>query len=338
MSIVDVHAHVIPPELLRDASPDEEWRPIVRREDGAQVIVHDGRAIRAAVGEIVDVDEILAAQDRAGVDRVVLCPWVPLLFTAAEPEEGLRRGRLQNEALARIAREHPERISALGGVPLQDPETAAGELAALMGAGELSGVEVPASVDGAYLGDERYEPFWAAAEATGALVFIHPTTRGFQSSAFAEHYLWNLVGNPTETTITAAHMVMSGVLERHPGLRVVLAHGGGTILALRGRLRHGHEHVAAAATRLHESPEDSLRRLYYDTVTFDPGLVRELVAFAGADHVVLGSDYPFDMGDARVVDTVRAAGLAPEQERAVLGANAERLLALTPAQTGARRA
>jgi aminocarboxymuconate-semialdehyde decarboxylase len=338
MTVVDVHAHVIVPELLRDAAPDEAWRPSVRREDGAQVIELDGRAIRAAVGEIVDVDEILAAQDHAGVERVVLCPWVPLLFTGVEPQEGLRRCRLQNEALGRLVRERPERISALGGVPLQDPELAGAELAALMGAGELSGVEVPASVGDVYLGDERHEPFWAAAEATGALVFVHPTTRGFAAGAFAEHYLWNLVGNPTETTITAAHMVMSGVLERHPALRVVLAHGGGTILALRGRLRHGHEHVAAASTRLQESPEESLRRLYYDTVTFDPGLVRELVAFAGADHVLLGSDSPFDMGDMRAVDTVRAAGLAPEHERAVLGANAERLLGLTSAGQGAMRA
>ena len=91
-----------------------------------------------------------------------------------------------------------------------------------------------------YLGDERFEPFWAAAEETGALVFIHPTTRGFDAPVFGDYYLWNTVGNPLETTITAAHMVMAGVLERHPGLRVVLAHGGGALPALRGRLRHAH--------------------------------------------------------------------------------------------------
>jgi aminocarboxymuconate-semialdehyde decarboxylase len=336
--IVDVHAHVIVEELLRETAPGEEWRPSVRREDGEQVVELDGRPIRAAIGEFVDIGDILAAQDAAGVDRVVLCPWVPLLFTGAEPEEGLRRCRLQNAALARLVRENGERVSALGAVPLQDPELAGAELGELMGAGELSGVEVPASVNGTYLGDDAFEPFWAAAESSGAVVFIHPTTRGFEASAFGEHYLWNLVGNPMETTIAAAHMVMSGVLERHPGLRVVLAHGGGTILALRGRLRHGHEHVAAAGTRLKESPVDSLRRLYYDTVTFDPALVRQLVDFAGADHVLLGSDYPFDMGDQRVVETVRAAGLAPGEERAVLGGNAARLLGLTHSEPGAIRA
>ncbi len=335
MTTIDIHAHVIVDELLRDAAPDEDWRPSVRWEDGTQVVELGGRPMKAAVGDFVDVDEILAAQDEAGVDRIVLCPWVPLLFTGVEAEEGLRRCRLQNDALTRLARENPERISALGAVPIQDPELAAGELRELIAAGELPGVELPASVGGTYLGDDRFEPFWAAAEETGALVLLHPTTRAFGEGAFAEHYLWNLVGNPTETTITAAHMVMSGVMERHPRLRVVLAHGGGTIMSLRGRLRHGHEHVAAAGTRLSESPLDSLRRFYYDTVTFDGDLVRELVAFAGADHVLLGSDFPFDMGDRRLVQTVRAAGLDPETERAVLGGNAERLLGLTHAQSGA---
>jgi aminocarboxymuconate-semialdehyde decarboxylase len=335
MPIVDVHAHVIVPELLRGAVPHEEWRPSVRREDGAEVVELDGRPIRAAVGEFVDLDGILAAQDEAGIDRVVLCPWVPLLFYGVDPQEGLERCRLQNEALGALVRRNPERVAALGAVPLQDPELAAAELAALLAGGELAGVEIAASVRGAYLGDERFEPFWAAAEASRAVVFIHPTTRGFDAPVFAEHYLWNTVGNPLETTITAAHLTMSGTLERHPDLRVVLAHGGGAVLALRGRLRHGHEAVALARGALTESPEESLRRLHYDTVTHDVDLLRALVSFAGADRVLLGSDYPFDMADPDPVATVRACGLGEEEERAVLGANAERLLARAPTRRGA---
>ncbi|MDP9294755.1 MAG: amidohydrolase [Actinomycetota bacterium] len=331
--VVDVHAHVIVPELLRDAAPEEDWRPRVYREDGAQVVELGGRPIRSAVSEFVDVDAILAEQDAAGVDRVVLCPWVPLLFGDAPPEEGLRRCRIQNEALAALVRAHPDRVGALGAVPLQDPELAAGELGTLMAAGDLAGVEVAASVRGSYLGDDRFAPFWAAAEATGALVFIHPTTRGFDIPALADHYLFNTVGNPFETTITAAHMIMTGVLERHPGLRVLLAHGGGALLALRGRLRHAHGFQPLARARLRESPEDSIRRLYYDTVTHDVALLRAVVDYVGPEHVLLGSDYPFDMADARPADTVRACGLDPDAERAVLGANAARLLAREEDQT-----
>jgi aminocarboxymuconate-semialdehyde decarboxylase len=116
------------------------------------------------------------------------------------------------------------------------------------------------------------------------------------------------------------------VLERHPDLRVLLAHGGGAVLALRGRLRHAHKHLPPARARLREPVEDSLRRLYFDTVTHDPAVLRALVDFAGADRVLLGSDHPFDMGDPHPVATVRRAGLDPAAEAAVLGGNAERLL------------
>jgi aminocarboxymuconate-semialdehyde decarboxylase len=278
------------------------------------------------VQEFVDVDAIVAAQEAAGVDRTVLCPWVSLLWYDVAPGEALTRARIQNEALAALARSRPDRIGALGTVPLQDPALAAGELERLMGERTLAGVEVAASVRGAYLGDERFEIFWAAAEQTGALVFIHPTTRGFDVSALGDHYLWNTVGNPMETTLTAAHMVMAGVLERHPGLRVVLAHGGGALLALRGRLRHAHGFQPQARSRLSEPVDDSLRRFYYDTITHDAGLLRALVDYVGAEHVVLGSDYPFDMADGRPVQTVRECGLDAAQEKAILAGNATRLL------------
>jgi aminocarboxymuconate-semialdehyde decarboxylase len=254
--IVDAHAHVIVPEICRDVAPGESWRPrVYRDENGSQVVELDGRPIRSAIGEFVDVEAILAAQDAAGVDRIVLSPWVPLLWYEADPAEALRRGEIQNEALAELVRSHPERIAALGTVPLQDPALAVRELERLMEEGVLSGIEVAASVRGAYLGDERFESFWEAAERTGALVFIHPTTRGFDAEAFREYYLWNTVGNPLETTVTAAHMVMAGVMERHPRLHVLLAHGGGAVLALRGRLRHAHGFQPQARSRLSESPE-----------------------------------------------------------------------------------
>jgi aminocarboxymuconate-semialdehyde decarboxylase len=323
----DVHAHVIVPEITREAGGGEAWRPRVFRDDsGAQVVETGGREIRAAIAEFVDIEDILAAQDEAGVDRVLLCPWVPLLYYDADPDEGHARARIQNDALAGVVAEHPDRVSALGALPLQDPESAAGELRVLMEAGVLKGVEVAASVRGVFLGDDRFEPFWEEAESTGALVFVHPTTRGFDSPAFQDYYLWNTVANPLETATTAAHMVVAGVMERHPELRVLLAHGGGALLAVRGRMQHAHGFQPQARSRLRESPEDSIRRFYFDTLTHDEALLRALIDYIGSDHVLLGSDYPFDMGDARHVDTVRALGLSPDVEAAILGGNAERLL------------
>jgi aminocarboxymuconate-semialdehyde decarboxylase len=298
--VVDAHAHVVLPGLGADVS----WR------DGAQVVAFGGREIRSAVREFVDLGRILEEQERAGVDVVLLCPWVNLL--GREPER-------QNEALASMV---GERVAALGTVDLERPE----ELGELMRDGRLSGVEVPASVGGDYLGHERFAGFWAVAEESSALVFIHPTTRGFELPVFDDYYLWNSVANPLETTVTAAHMVLSGVMERHPRLRVLLAHGGGAVLALRGRLRHAHSFQPQARSVLAESPEESLRRFLYDTITHDLRLLRDLVDHVGAERVLCGSDYPFDMGLERPAEMVRALGLPPDAEAAVLGGNTLRLL------------
>jgi aminocarboxymuconate-semialdehyde decarboxylase len=333
--VVDAHAHVVVPEVLRDAAPREEWRPRVSWEDGAQVVEFDGRPIRSAVSEFVDVDVILAREAEAGVDAVLLCPWAPLLFPSISPAAALERCRIQNDGLATIAGARPGRVAALGAVPLQDPTLAAAELEAVLDAG-LAGVEVPASVGGAYLGDPRFEPFWEAAAGAGALVFIHPTTRGFADPAFAEHYLWNTVGNPLETTICAAQMTMAGVMERHSELRVLLAHGGGALPALRGRLRHAHTFQPDAMSRLGEPPPESIRRFYFDSVTHDTDVLRALVGFAGADRVLLGTDYPFDMADPDPMATVRSSGLDSADEAAILGENAACLLGLEPVETRSR--
>jgi aminocarboxymuconate-semialdehyde decarboxylase len=143
---------------------------------------------------------------------------------------------------------------------------------------------------------------------------------------FGEHYLWNAVGNPLETTVTAAHMVMAGVLEAHPRLKVLLAHGGGALLALRGRLRHAHSFQPDARQVLRERVDASLRRFLYDTVTHDADLLRGLIDYVGPEHVVLGSDYPFDMGVERPADSVRSLNLDADDEAAIAGGNALRLL------------
>lgn len=326
MAIIDAHAHIIVPELLRDAAPEEAWRPRVFWEGGQQVVEFGGRPIRSAIREFVHIDAILEAQAAAGVERVLLCPWVSLLRYEADVEDSLRTSRIHNEALAKLAQSYLDRVSALGSVPLQDPELAARELEALMNDTRLSGVEIAASVRGAYLGDDRFIPFWAAAEATGALVFVHPTTRGFDAPVFNDYYLWNTIGNPLETTVAAAHIVMAGVMERHPRLKVLLAHGGGAILSLRGRLRHARTFQPQAKSRLKEPPDESLKRFYFDTLTHDAAVLHALVDFAGPDRVLLGSDYPFDMGVERPADMVRALGLPATDEAKILGGNAARLL------------
>jgi aminocarboxymuconate-semialdehyde decarboxylase len=260
-----------------------------------------------------------------GVDRLLLSPWISLVPAEADTATALAVCDVHNAALAALTAAERERVSAVGAVVLQDPALAARQIGELVTGHGLAGAEIPASVGGRYLGDDFFLPFWEAAEDAGALVFIHPTTRGFGVPALDGYYLWNSVGNPMETAIAAAHMAMAGVLERCPRLRVLLAHGGGALPVVRGRLRRAFAVRAEARARIGAGPDAALRRFYYDTVTHDRDLLADLVRYAGAEQVLLGSDRPFDMGTDDPVGEVRALGLGAGQDL-VLGGNAARLL------------
>jgi aminocarboxymuconate-semialdehyde decarboxylase len=294
--VVDAHAHVIVPGL----GAAVEWH------DGTQVVSFAGTELRSAQREFSELARILEEQDRAGVDVVVLAPWVNLC--------GVEVDR-QNAALADLA---CERVALLGTVDPTNPD----QLVELMGDGRFVGVELPTAWGGVYLGDDRFEPFWAAAEETGALVFVHPSTRLDALPVLDQHYLWNTVGNPFETTVAGAHMIAAGVLDRHPSVNVLLAHGGGGLASLRGRL--------AREQSIHPPGRDvrsAIRRFFVDTVVHDADVLRGLIDFFGPERVLLGSDYPFDMGDERPVETVRRLDLDAGVERSILGENALRLIA-----------
>jgi aminocarboxymuconate-semialdehyde decarboxylase len=326
--IVDCHAHVIPAAMCTDVVP-AGWRPRLERANGQLVVSFQDRRLTSVTGEFCDVAVMLEQAAAVGVSHLLLSPWILLVPVLADPAEAARICRLQNESLAQSAADHAGRVYALGAVPLQDPAGSVAELEYLMQLPGLRGVEVPASVAGCYLGDARFARFWAAAAETGAVVFVHPTTRGLGVPALDSHYLWNAVGNPLETTIAAAQLVLAGVLDRHPGLTVLLAHGGGALPALRGRLRRAVEVRPEARADCAGDVDAAIRRLYFDSLTHDGAVLASLVAFAGADHVLLGSDRPFDMGSDHPADEIRSLGLDPRAEHQLLSGNAGRLLKIT---------
>jgi aminocarboxymuconate-semialdehyde decarboxylase len=326
--IVDAHCHIIVPEITARSVP-ENWRPVLGTQDGRPAVRFRGRPLTSVLSEFSDTGVMLDAAASTGVSHLLLSPWISLVPVDAAADEARLVCQVQNESLARLVAGQPGRLSAVGAVPVQDPPLAARELPGLLAAG-LRGVEVPSSVGRRYLGDDFFLPFWEAAAATGALVFIHPTTRGLGIPALDDYYLWNSVGNPLETAITAAHLAMAGVLERFPRLRVLLAHGGGALPIVRGRLRRACALRPEAAARITGGPDASLRRFYYDTVTHDADLLAGLVRYAGPEQILLGSDRPFDMGTDHPVDEVRGLDLGPETEL-ILGGNAGRLLGLADA-------
>jgi aminocarboxymuconate-semialdehyde decarboxylase len=322
--IVDVHCHVIVEEMTARTVPPD-WRPVISRAGGTYRLAFRGRGIASVVSEFTDVGLMLGQAAGTGVDRLLLSPWISLVPVEADAATARAVCDVQNAALAALTAAHPKRVSAVGAVVLQDPVLAARQICELVTGYGLAGAEIPASAGGRYLGDDFFLPFWAAAEDAGAVVFIHPTTRGFGVPALEHYYLWNSVGNPMETAIAAAHMAMAGVLERHPRLRVLLAHAGGALPVVRGRLRRSYAVRPEARARLGSGPDAALRRFYYDTVTHDHDLLVDLVRYAGAGQVLLGSDRPFDMGSDDPVGEVRALGLGTAEEL-VLGGNAARLL------------
>jgi aminocarboxymuconate-semialdehyde decarboxylase len=319
MPVIDAHAHVIPPEIQREANPAETWRPrfVLDPERGARhpVAGDDPITNHNVLYEFGDGAGLLAALNGMGVERALLAPHVGLLRYSAAPEDCLASSRAQNDGITRIVGEHKGAFAGLGTVPLQDTRLAVGELERLMKLG-LKGIEVGTNVGGVYLGDRRYRPLWEACQSLGAWVFIHPTGFGH----LREHYMSNVVGNPMVTAFAAAHLVLSGTMEALPDLKVLLAHGGGVIPSLRGRMNHG-LHVRPEI-ELPREPIEYCERFYYDTLTHDPQVLRELVGWVGADHVLLGSDYPFDMGTYPPQDVVKAAMFDAETEAKILGGNA----------------
>jgi aminocarboxymuconate-semialdehyde decarboxylase len=168
-------------------------------------------------------------------------------------------------------------------------------------------------------------PLQDAAAAAAELEYLMRLP-GFELPALGDYYLWNSAGNPLETAITAAHLAATGVLERYPRLRILLAHGGGGLMSIRGRLRQAFAARPEARARSADGPDAALRRFYFDTVTHDRALLADLVGYAGADHLLLGSDRPFDMGSDQPAEEVRALRLSDFDERSILGGNASRLL------------
>ena len=325
---VDIHAHVIVPEITREVAPAEQWRPRVSWENGRQFVEYGGKHISSALREFVDIERILDEQEKAGVDVVVLTPWSSLFRYDAEVEEGLRISRLQNDALARLAAQYSPRVAALGTVPLQDGAASVNELRRAVNKLGLPGVEIGTNVNGMYLGDLQFRPFWAAAEDLDAFVLIHPVP-GLGGPTIRDYYLWNAYANPAETALTAAHIILSGLLEEHPRLKICLVHGGGHLPYQIGRLDRAYAMRSEARQRISAPPSSFLKKFYFDTVTHSALALSYLIDMVGVGQVMMGSDYPFDMGYERPAELLeQVPGLSEADRQAILGGNAQRVLGI----------
>jgi aminocarboxymuconate-semialdehyde decarboxylase len=325
---VDVHAHAMFPEVEVTAAEQPghaRQREVELRGSGAESAAVN-QAQLAQIGKLLtDPTQRLAAMDRAGVDVQVVSP-MPLYHYWADATLAGRLTRLTNEGMTALIEQHPRRLVGLGTVPLQHPKLAVAELTRAVDELGLRGVQIGTLAGDTELADDALEGFWARAEELDAVVFVHPWGCSL-GERLDRYYLSNVVGNPVETTVALSHLVFSGLLDRHPGLRIVAAHGGGYFPLYLGRSDHAWR-VRPESQRPAEPPSAYARRMWFDSLVYTPPALRHLVDAVGADRVVLGSDYPFDMGVPDPVDRLAAAGLGPGQEQAIRGGNAADLLKL----------
>jgi len=327
--VVDLHAHVATPacETLLDGPAPARLDPFTRFS-GPETAAYNATQFAGLAGRLTDPAQRIEDMDRTGIDVQALSAAPPQFYYWTDPTLGRRLARMQNENLASIVHDHPDRFVGLATVPMQDVDAAVAELEHCVTELDMRGVEICTNVNGLDLDDPRFRLFFAAAAELDVPVLLHP--HGFTGGErFTEYYLTNVIGNPLDTTVAATRMIHGGLLEELPTLAVCLVHGGGYLPFYASRMDHSWAHRPEGRHRIPDHPPSHyLHRFYVDALVYDRAHLEFLVCQMGPDHVVVGTDYPYDMGDEGVVELVRSADLPPDDVAAVLGGTAARLLKL----------
>ncbi len=326
--IIDLHAHYVPQSFLEAIEKDgAPYGASLRRDGRDPTILVAGRPYGPITRHYYETKSRLADMDRAGVDMQILSLNPPMVYWA-DAALGARLAGLYNDELAATVSGRSDRLVGLATVPLQDVPAAVAELRRAIRQLKLRGVYIGSNICGKDLDHPDLLPFFAEAEALGAPVFIHPIdVLGVQR--LRDYYLHNGLGNPYETALAAARLVFGGVLDRFPRLQVCLAHAGGALPYLIGRLDRVYRVRKEARGNVRRAPSTYLRRFTFDTITHHERALQYLIGLVGADRVALGTDYRFDMGTLDPVKAVRAAGrLSRAHRAAILGGVAAKLLKL----------
>jgi len=326
---VDIHCHY----LNRDAAAKlahlnpSQYEPSVKFASQLTREVNV-KQMQDRAPKLSTIEVRIADMDRMGIDIQAVCPAPQQTYYWTEPGLGLEVSRMINDRLAQIVATWPDRFVALGTVPLQNVGLAVAELERCVKQLGLRGVEINPNVAGRELTDPslNLDRFFAKARELDIVIFMHPI--GFtQGERLMDHYLNNLIGNPLDTTVGTSHLIFGGVMERHPGLKIVLPHAGGFLGHYWARMDHGWRARPDCRTIIKKARTSYLKKFYFDTITFDPEMLRNLIDKFGAAQVLLGTDYPFDMGEEDPVGLINSVPRLPSAEKErIMGGNAVRLL------------
>jgi aminocarboxymuconate-semialdehyde decarboxylase len=326
---IDIHAHVAVPAAAAFVKPhlDLAKNPLVN------FATPETRALNQKQEEdirerITGHDRRLADLDVMGIDFQLVMPPPPQCYYTVPIDVAVKAAQIVNDGVAEFVAKMPDRFAGLGSVPMPDGNEAARELERCVTQLGFKGVEILTNVNGAELSDPAFAPFWRKAEELGALVVLHPL--GFSDAKRLARFSFNnTIGNPLDTTIALHYLIFDGVLERHPNLKILSVHGGGYLAAYSGRIDHAWGARSDAHGELPHPPTSYLRKIYFDSVVFTPHQLAELVRLYGADRIIMGTDYPFDMAD---YDPIGHVASVPEFDpvtiAAIAGGNAKRLLGM----------
>jgi aminocarboxymuconate-semialdehyde decarboxylase len=326
---IDMHAHYVPPRVLAVLEHDASSYG-VRLMDaaGGGRCVHfaHGLTIRPFFARLLDLEERWHVMAQEGVDRQILSVWADLFGYGMPVEAGARWHRLLNDSLCEAVQKHPQRLSALASVPLQDAQQAARELEYGIRQGGAVGGVIAASVDGTNLGEAPLDEFWAAVTDLDVPLFIHPTQP--VPAPRTRHYgMQQVIQYVYDTTATVGSLIFSGVLDRFPSLKLILSHGGGFFPYQIGRFDRVYRNLEAP-TVPSQAPSAYRRRFFYDTILHDATALRYLREVVGSDRLLLGTDYPFPVDEPAPVSMLAQAGSTTDEIAQVVGGTAQRLFKL----------
>lgn len=312
---IDIHSHVIPSRIIDQiALFPGEFAARVEGEAPARKVIHEQGYVYPLFDEFHDPAAKLEGMDRKGIDISVISPAPPMFYYWADVDLAMKTARLVNDGVADMVAAKPSRLRGMATIPLQHPDAAIAEMERVVLDYGFKAIEIGTSVEGVQLAEAKFRPVLRRAQELGLFVFAHPYYVGAKGG-LESYYLTNLIGNPLDTTTMLAHLMYSGALDELPHLKICLAHGGGFAPYQIGRLVHGHKVRAEVRQFSSTSPKQLLRRFYFDSLVFDPQALRYLIDLVGADHVCIGTDAPFDMGDNDPQDTLSSVPRLTEGEQ-----------------------
>jgi len=326
MPIIDFHDHYYPPEYIKALEQGPSAVGITYDKEGNPCLHYPGDYNVAVPGHR-DIDYREQVLREKGIDTQIITLTTPGTHIE-EPATAVRLARLVNDCFARVVTDKKGRFVALATLPLCDPAASVVELRRAMEQLNFRGAMVFSNINGVALSDQRFWKLYETANDFGAVLHIHPTNP-VGVEAMLDYWLMPLVGFLMDTTLAAASLVFSGVAERFPHIRWVLGHLGGAIPYLAERLDRGYEAFAECRKNISRPPSSYLKEFYFDTVNFDPRALELAVSFAGAGHILAGSDYPHQIGSIdRMLESLRAMRVSDEDRNRILGGNAAELLGL----------